>query len=186
MLDLLDGKLVAGKSNKKATAKDMTWAKIIECIRKHATSLHSALRNGWKCNCMVPHLAALRLQEREGENSSTCFTLTFTSSISTKSTISVRKVMITVKDTTNEKGVPPATPQSTPAQDWYLNKLRQNIESGEISKEKTLSIKGSNSSSLSSKHYLNASDTKSGSIMTLSSIQGGHGTQILIKESRNK
>jgi hypothetical protein len=94
--------------------------------------------------------------------------------------------MITVKDTTNAKGLPPVTPQSAPVQDCYLNKLRQNIESGEMSEEKTLSIKSSNSSSSSSKQYLNASNTKSDSVMTLSSVQGGHGTQVLVKESRSK
>ena len=129
LLDLLDDELVAGRSiQKKATSKDARWTAIIECIRKHATSLHSALRNGWKCNCMVPHVTTLRLQERENEKSSNSFAMTFMSSISQESTSSVRKVTIIVKESMTANGQPLARPQPSPVQDWYLNKLRQNIE----------------------------------------------------------
>jgi hypothetical protein len=65
LLDVLDLKVAAGKNDqRKAISKDTTWARIFECIRLQAKSLHSALKNGWKCSCRVPHLAALQLQER--------------------------------------------------------------------------------------------------------------------------
>jgi len=187
LLDLLDGKLVAGRSNQKKTmSKDTTWTAILECIRKHARSLHSALKNGWKCNCMVPHLTALRLQEREGENSSASFTMTFMSSMSSKSTSPVRKVTITVKKGMSTKGQPIGRPQPTPVQDWYLNKLRQNIESVEAQDSKILSHRTLNSSSLSSNDHADVKVTKSDSVITLSSIRAGQGTQVLVEESQKK
>jgi hypothetical protein len=128
LLDLLDGKLVNTKvDQRKAISKDTTWANIFECIRRHARSLHSALKNGWKCNCMAPHLAALQLQERDGGCSTASFTMAFTSSTSPRTSNFLRKVIITAKSTYSNNRAN-LRPQPTPVQDWYLDKLRQNIE----------------------------------------------------------
>lgn len=185
LLDLLDGKLVNTKvDQRKAISKDTTWANIFECIRRHARSLHSALKNGWKCNCMAPHLAALQLQERDGGCSTASFTMAFTSSTSPRTSNFLRKVIITAKSTYSNNRAN-LRPQPTPVQDWYLDKLRQNIEC-----ELSLDAKGvqtsSNSSSISSKYGSSTSFTKSDSIVTLSNVQSGSGTEILVEESHHR
>jgi hypothetical protein len=187
MLDLLDGQLVDGKIGQtKAISKDTTWAKIFECIRRHASSLHSALTSGWKCNCMVPHVGALQLQERDGGDSSARFTMSFVSSTSTKQSSSFRRVVITVKDLTNSKNLVNARPQPTPLQDWYLDKLIQNIESESPHETKKKSPRSSNSSSIFSKYSSGISVTKSDSLLTVSSVQSGNRTEVLVEESHHK
>ncbi|ESZ95287.1 hypothetical protein SBOR_4314 [Sclerotinia borealis F-4128] len=48
----------------KSVRKDTAWANIFDCIRRHAKGLHTAIKDGWKCDCREPHIVALRLQQR--------------------------------------------------------------------------------------------------------------------------
>ena len=187
LLDLLDSQLIDGKASKKKTlSKDTTWAKFFEIVRKHASSLHSALKNGWKCNCMVPHLAGLQLQER-GADSSACFTMTFMSTTSSTSLSSLRRVVITVKILKNSQDTAQTRPLPTPIQDSYLDKLIQNIESDPpVDSKKKTYIVSSNTSSMFSKYGSGISFAKSDSAVTVSSLQSGNGTEIIVEESYNK
>jgi hypothetical protein len=184
LLDLLDGKLVDGKnSQRKTMSKDTTWAKIFECIRKHTRSLHSVIKNGWKCNCVVPHLTALQLRERDGNDSAAYFTLIFTSSEATKTLTPTRKLIVTVKDT-NSNNLATFRPQPPPIQDWYLDKLRQNIEC-----ELPINAKKEPSPlSISSSVYpeYGSCARKSDSIVTFSSVQSSNGTEILVEENHHR
>lgn len=187
LLDLLDSQLIDGKASKKKTlSKDITWAKFFEIVRKHASSLHSALKNGWKCNCMGPHLAGLQLQER-GADSSACFTMTFMSTTSSISLSSLRRVVITVKNLKNSQDTAQTRPLPTPIQDSYLDKLIQNIESDPpVDSKKKTYILSSNTSSMFSKYGSGISFAKSDSAVTVSSLQSGNGTEIIVEESYNK
>jgi hypothetical protein len=188
LLDLLDSQLVDGKvSKKKAVSKDTTWAKFFEIIRKYASSLHAALKNGWKCNCMVPHLAALQLQERDRDESSACFTMTFMSSNSSKTSSALRRVVITINNLNSAKNTANTRPQPTPVQESYLDKLIENIETeSPIDAKKKAYSMSSNTSSMFSKYSSGISFTKSDSAVTVSSLQSGNGTEIMIEESHTK
>src|SRR3954467_1264317 len=61
----------------KSVRKDTAWGAIFECIRKHASSLHTAVSRGWQCDCANPHLAGLRLQQRTVGGWSSSFNLAF-------------------------------------------------------------------------------------------------------------
>ncbi|KAM3076486.1 hypothetical protein ACMFMG_007298 [Clarireedia jacksonii] len=63
--------------NMKSGRKDTAWAKIFECIRDHAKSLHTAIRDGWNCDCREPHNVALRLQPRSKGDWSSSFNVSF-------------------------------------------------------------------------------------------------------------
>ena len=138
---MLDQKVVAGrKEQKTALSRDTTWAKIFECIRIQANSLHSALRNGWKCSCKVPHLAKLQLQERTTGEWSSRFIMAFVlPEIYHKTPIHQRKLLITVKQAASFEAQVSFRPQPNPIQESYLDKLRTNIE---------LSAEGSHSGDL--------------------------------------
>src|SRR4051812_14046971 len=63
-------------SSMKAKRKDTTWANVFEAIRKHASSVHAALRSGWSCQC-APHTASLRLEQRKTGDWDSSFNLAF-------------------------------------------------------------------------------------------------------------
>lgn len=120
----------------KAKLKDTTWADIFEAIRKHATSVHAALRSGWSCQC-APHTASLRLEQRKTGDWESSFNLAFGVPQDTqvivrrKVTIKVRKDKTETTETTATRcsapeGVMRDTPNKTQA---GLNALRQNFES---------------------------------------------------------
>jgi hypothetical protein len=190
LLDLLDREFIDTRITKGQTeSHDIAWSKLFQSIRRHASSLHSALKNGWKCNCMVPHVGALELQERNGGESSACFTMTFIPSRSTKTSASVRRVVIAVQNV-QESQIPEKTgPQSTLVQNWYLDKLIQNIEFEPLQETNKLSNLSSNSlpsSSISSKYVFSKSSAKTDFPVNISSIQCGKGTEVLVEESHRK
>jgi hypothetical protein len=135
---------------------------------------------------MVPHVSALQLQERDGGDSSACFTMSFVSSTSMKTSSSFRQVVITVKDPKHSKNLGNTRPQPTPVQDWYLDKLIENIESESLHEPKKRSPQSSNSSSMFAKYSSGISVTKSDSLLTVSSVQRGSGTEVLVEESHHK
>ncbi|KAG9233738.1 hypothetical protein BJ875DRAFT_543514 [Amylocarpus encephaloides] len=49
---------------KRIRHKGASWANVFECIRRHARSVHTAITKGWNCSCTIPHIAALRLEQR--------------------------------------------------------------------------------------------------------------------------
>lgn len=122
-------------SGMKAKRKDKTWANIFDAIRKHASSVHAALRAGWSCQC-APHTASLRLEQRKtGEDWDSSFNLAF--GVPQNTQMIVRRE-VTVKVRKRKTGVVAATKSSVPTgvmQDTSnktqagLNVLRQNFES---------------------------------------------------------
>jgi hypothetical protein len=61
----------------RATRKDTPWGSIFQCIRRHASSLHSAIRKSWNCDCDTPHIATLELQRRTTGDWSSKFNIAF-------------------------------------------------------------------------------------------------------------
>jgi hypothetical protein len=82
----------------KAIRKDVTWANIFESIKRHASSLHSALKKGWACNCKDPHVARLRLQKRTAGGWSSDFNVGFHVRNEAARTVVIwREVMISIR-----------------------------------------------------------------------------------------
>jgi len=136
LLDALDVNVAVRQSNRrKAITNDTTWARIFECIRHQANSLHSAIRNGWKCSCETPHLATLQLQERATGDWSSHFIMTFTPTNGHQKALKFRRrVIVTVKQS---KAMEPSVfsrPHPTPIQEGYLNKLRVDFDIKSASK----------------------------------------------------
>ncbi|OBT67080.1 hypothetical protein VE03_04481 [Pseudogymnoascus sp. 23342-1-I1] len=130
LLETLDRKAVSKQAyQRKTVMNDTTWAQIFQCIRHQANSLHLALRNGWKCSCETPHLAALQLQERATGDWSSRFIMTLNTTNSyQKALMSGLKIVATVKQS---KNVAPSTivrPQPVSAKEGYLNKLRAEFD----------------------------------------------------------
>ncbi|KAM0310637.1 hypothetical protein ACHAO8_007936 [Botrytis cinerea] len=61
----------------KSAKRDTALANIFGCIRRHAQSLHTALKDGWNCDCQEPHKVSLRLQQRTTGEWSSLFNLLF-------------------------------------------------------------------------------------------------------------
>ncbi|CZR68674.1 uncharacterized protein PAC_18573 [Phialocephala subalpina] len=68
----------------KATRKDTTWGNIFECIRRHANSLHSALKRNWCCDCTTPHGTNLQLQRRSTGGWTSNFNVAFEMQLDTQ------------------------------------------------------------------------------------------------------
>lgn len=120
-------------STQKAKRKDTTWATIFECIRRHASSVHAALRAGWTCQC-APHTASLRLEQRKTGDWDSSFNLAF--GVPKDLRIVRREVTIKIrKDAMVEGGTKCSTKGSQGMRDNArrtqagLNSLRQNFES---------------------------------------------------------
>ncbi|KAF4628215.1 hypothetical protein G7Y89_g9938 [Cudoniella acicularis] len=125
LLNELDLKAVASQSNqRKVTTKDTTWARIFECIRRQANSLHRALRNGWKCGCETPHLAALQLQERATSDWTSQFIMAFASAKSQRNILnSQHKLLVAVKKSTRIDSSSSLRLQPTPLQEGSVSKI---------------------------------------------------------------
>ncbi len=116
----------------KATRKDTTWANIFECIRRHANSLHTALKSGFTCDCAT-HMTSLRLEQRGTGDWSSKFYVAFTIPKDPKKLVKIRReVVIRVrKDDNYNKVSGTASNQSqarAPLNDHSLNNLRHNLE----------------------------------------------------------
>ena len=115
----------------KAKRKDTTWANVFESIRKHASSVHAALRSGWSCQC-APHTASLRLEQRKTGDWDSSFNLAFGVPQDTQ-TIVRREVTIKIrKDKAGESvgSVPQSVIKDTANKTQAgLNVLRHNFES---------------------------------------------------------
>lgn len=79
----------------KAKRKDTTWANVFECIRRHASSLHAALRAGWSCQC-TSHIASLRLEPRKIGGWDSNFNVAISSLAGAQNAVR-REVVISVK-----------------------------------------------------------------------------------------
>lgn len=130
LLDVLDERVgTTGKQEqRKAGSNDTTWAKIYECIRKQALSLHEALKGGWKCTCDVPHMTSLQLQRRVTGGLSSQFILTFMPPSSSKKAWERRKFAVAVKEIKAADLTVAIRPAPNPVQEGYLNKLKSNVE----------------------------------------------------------
>jgi hypothetical protein len=125
LLDELDKKATRQDNQQKAVSKDTTWAKIFECIRRQAISLHLALKKGWNCNCETPHLAALQLKQRATETWSSQFIIAFGSRSGAPNSLDPRrKILITGEQAIVAGSSISGRPQPTPVQERYLNTLR--------------------------------------------------------------
>lgn len=115
----------------KITTKDKLWASFIQQIRKHASSLHSALQNGWRCSCAVPHAALLRLEQRTSTLKTAFFVLGFRSLPSQGSSEILRDNIKVVASLSVQQDVVPSAvlPEKIGlAPVGYLSKLRSNID----------------------------------------------------------
>ena len=133
LLDMLDRKATPRNHQGKAISKDTTWAKVFECIRRQANSLHSALKNGWKCSCEVPHMTSLQLQKAATGDWPAHFIMKFALSKDYKIPLkSHRKVMITVVQPKKMELSSLPRPQPIPVQQELhptkINLLRANFE----------------------------------------------------------
>jgi hypothetical protein len=152
LLDLLDSTNDT-LDGMKTIPKDTTWGKLFENIRHQAESLHTAIRNGWKCHCDVTHLAGLQLQKRQASDSPPCFTMNFALPESAPPSNKLqRKVIVQRKESKENQGL--KRPQPVPVQDNYIDNLRTNFDAklSSDSSQVTLPIRpgiNSTSSSLS-------------------------------------
>ncbi|KAG9231768.1 hypothetical protein BJ875DRAFT_468556 [Amylocarpus encephaloides] len=106
------------------TSKDTTWARIFDCIRCQAGSLHLALKNGWKCGCEMPHLTALQLQTRASGGWTSQFIMAFSSKSHQQKTLDAeKKLMITVKQSQVIDPSMATRPQPKPLQDANVTKI---------------------------------------------------------------
>jgi len=136
LLDLLDSTNDT-LDEMKTTPKDTTLGKLFENIRRQASSLHSAIKNGWKCHCEATHLAGLQLQKRQASDSSPCFTMNFPlPQPAPPGHILRRKVMIQLKEKT--QGI--KRPQPVPVQDNYIASLRTTFDAKLSSESSTITL----------------------------------------------
>lgn len=136
LLDVLDERIgTSGKQEQRKVSNDTTWAKIFECIRTQALSLHAALKNGWKCTCEVPHLTSLQLQRRTTGEWSSQFILTFLPPTDSSKTWDRRRFSVAVKGSEVKDMTVAIRPTPTPVQEGYLNKLKSNVELSTPEKE---------------------------------------------------
>lgn len=107
----------------RATRKDTKWASIFQCIRHHASSLHTALKKSWTCECTAPHTTSLRLQRRVTGGWSSQFHLDFSGP--PRESLTRREVVISVREKTENGGT---NLSNFPDPNEYLSRLRSNFE----------------------------------------------------------
>jgi hypothetical protein len=91
----------------KRARKDTTWAKAFNNIRQHASSLHTALKNGWNCSCEGFHPGYLRLQEHATEGMPPQFDMKFV--VAPEDRIKVTcEVVISIKENEPTENLSPA------------------------------------------------------------------------------
>ncbi len=119
----------------KAKKKDTAWATIFECIRRHASSVHAAIRAGWTCQCA--HTTSLRLEQRKTGDWDSSFNLAFgvpkdQSTVRREVTIRIRKEAETSAVNCRHLGV-----LETRRTQAGLDYLRQNFGSSSTSQAST-------------------------------------------------
>lgn len=77
------------------------WAGIFECIRRHASSIHIALRGAWTCEC-ASHMASLRLEQRKTGGWASTFDLAFSVSQDTNRAVNLRRELVVKTRNKNE------------------------------------------------------------------------------------
>jgi hypothetical protein len=119
----------------KATRKDTTWGSIFECIRRHANSLHSALKQNWNCDCTTPHKTDLQLQRRSTGGWTSNFNVAFETQLDIiTGTAKRREFIIRLKADKGSEEVSKfhthtfAGKPSTETQYLDLGRLRRNFE----------------------------------------------------------
>ncbi|KAJ8064827.1 hypothetical protein OCU04_007135 [Sclerotinia nivalis] len=117
----------------KSGKKDTAWAKIFECIRRHAQSLHTAIKDGWNCDCRELHKVALRLQQHNTEDWSSLFSLSFEYPEALKKISHPprerRELVISVKSINAQNNSPSNSFLHPSVADVGRDKLRRNFES---------------------------------------------------------
>ncbi|KAF4631574.1 hypothetical protein G7Y89_g6550 [Cudoniella acicularis] len=193
LLDLLDSTEDEDSYNTQAISKDTTWAKLFECVRRHATNLHWAIKNGWKCNCEGIHAAGLQLRKRTADDWSSQFTMTFGALPLRKhaetNLYTHRKVFIVLKESTDSSALMPSRPKPSPIQGSYLNQLRTDFELRSSSEMTSATISGHSSanSSISSRFSSFGSIfSKSDSNLATSTLSTCSGTEILLESAHSK
>ncbi|KFY16189.1 hypothetical protein V491_05411 [Pseudogymnoascus sp. VKM F-3775] len=111
----------------KTIPEDTTWGELFENIRRHAVTLHSVIKNSWKCNCEVSHLAGLQLQKRQASEYPPRFIINLALPQREPTSANLRrKLLIYAKD-----------PQDTPklegqqpilVQETYITQLRTHFQ----------------------------------------------------------
>lgn len=189
LLDLLDSTndTLDGMKN---VPKDTSWGKLFESIRRHAVTLHSVLKDSWKCNCELSHLASLQLQKRQASDCPPKFIINLAlPQRESTSANSRRKLLIYAKDPQETPKL--ERPEPVPVQETYITQLRTHLQTKsplDIDSTTHLIQPGPNSSSssVSSSFSFRSIFTKSESNMTSASsisILDGSGT-LVDKHSR--
>ncbi|KAE9366234.1 hypothetical protein N431DRAFT_351599 [Stipitochalara longipes BDJ] len=113
----------------KATRKDTTLGTIFECIRGHASSVHTAIKKSWTCNCNRSHATGLRLQKRlTGDEPEFSMAFNIPEEVH-KPPTNAREVTISIKkkppeDSKAFQTSPAPSLGELPAKENYIGKLR--------------------------------------------------------------
>jgi hypothetical protein len=155
------------------------FADIFEGIRRHARSIHTALKRGWNCDCNTPHTAALRLEKRSKCGWGSNFNVAFD--------IPRSKTLPRGKDEENFLK-PKSGP--CPASDDWVNELRSNLRPASppavnLPPRPSLPHSVSTSSTLSLSSFKSIF-TKGDSDSSMASVSAGGGSSVLIQEIQAK
>ncbi|KUJ19144.1 uncharacterized protein LY89DRAFT_683078 [Mollisia scopiformis] len=192
LLSLLDS--TDDESGTKGVSRDTTWAKLFECIRRHAINLHYAIKLGWKCSCEGTHLAGLQLQKRAVNESGARFTMTFGAS-GLPGTQKQKRVLVVLEESRTGQVVPPKSLNGSAAAVSYLDTLRVDFDSRSSSQSVTITNSvharpafTSSSSSMSSRlTSFGSIFSKSDSSLTISSISTSTAsrTEVLVQSEQS-
>jgi hypothetical protein len=167
------------------------FADIFEGIRRHARSIHTALKRGWNCDCNTPHTAALRLEKRSKCGWGSNFNVAFDIPRSKTLPRGRQEVRICVrKQNKDEENFLKPKSGPCPASDDWVNELRSNLRPASppavnLPPRPFLPHSVSTSSTLSLSSFKSIF-TKGDSDSSMTSVSTGGGSSVLIQEIQAK
>jgi hypothetical protein len=176
----------------KDTRKYTPFTDIFKEIRRHARSIHTALKRGWNCDCETPHIAALRLEKRSRGDCASNFNVAFDIPGSKALPKVHQEVRICIRNQhKDEENVLETKSGSCPASDDWVNELRSNFRSAStpavnLPPRPDLPPSVSTSSTSSSLFSFKSIFTKSDSGSSMTSVSTGGGGSVLIQEFQTK
>lgn len=164
----------------KTFPKDTTCGTLFENIRRHAVTLHSVIKNSWKCNCEVSHLTSLQLQKRQASDCPPRFIINLAlPQREPTSANSRRKLLIYAKDSQDTLKL--EKPQPVLVQETYITQLRTNLRTKSVPNVNSTtplvragphSSSSSASSSFSFRSILTKSESNMTTASSISSLDG--------------
>lgn len=177
------------RATARSTRKDVKWANIFECIRRHASSVHTALRKGWNCSCESSHNTALRLEQRNEGGWNSEFKVAFSISEDPIKHMAIRReVLIRTKNETIKSEMLQKAPVVS-GQQQKLDQLRGNFESKSKTQVNVLPrppLQSSLSDFSSHGASLRSIFSKKSSISSSTVITNSNGTEILIPDAKTR